>query len=66
MIASASVTENGAEATTANTSTASGTANEPKFARKCSTQGRFDTTKAASTNEATKIAIASSFRSQRS
>src|ERR1700676_3826091 len=65
MIASASVTENGAEATIANTITASGIAKGPSWMSACSTHGRCETTKAASANEATKIPTASRRRNQR-
>src|SRR5260370_19819434 len=65
IIASASVTENGAEATTANTITASGIAKGPSWMSACSTHGRCETTKAASANEATRIPTASRRRNQR-
>ncbi len=63
MIASASVTENGAEATIANTRTESGTASQPRWAKMLATSMRCETTSAASTNDASKIPTASMRRS---
>ncbi len=65
IIASASVTENGADATTARMSTASGIANGPERAEQCSTCALRATTNAASANETNRIALASSRRSNK-
>ena len=59
MMASASGTENGAEATTAMMRMASGIANGPSAPKSCSTSVFRQTTKAASANDAPKMAAAS-------